>query len=547
MSGDTWTGGIRGEVIYKFNNFSLDTEQYRLCHSDKSVSIEPLAFDLLVYLIEHRDRVVTREELLDNLWEGKVVTHSALGGRLKVARQAVKDNGKKQAVIKTLHGRGYQFIAEVSEQCEKSTTAATRLDTADTANDLETYNRVKKPSIAVLPFVSMSEDPEQEYFSDGITEDIITGLSRFRELFVIARGSSFAFKGQAVNVTEAAAKLGARYMLEGSVRLSGDRVRVTAQLCDAITGNHLWAEKYDRVLEDVFAVQDDVAQKITSTLAGQLEEESLEQALKKSASNLSAYDYYLRGKYLWPDWRGSKENVLRAREMFEKSMELDPDYASAYIGLAESYLAESWSSWTTDQDAAGSRAFEYASRAVELDNRDSHAHLTLAASYLYVKSNFDLADIQIQMALDLNPNDYWNYCFKTDLSLSAGNFEESIHCGNEAINRNPFLPDGCLHRIGFSEYFAKRYDNAIQTFGKLASPGLEVQGCIAACYAQLGSAEHASVAATEFRARAREELTSQRVWDEENWREYLSELFSFKDPVYLDHLIDGLNNAGLVD
>ncbi len=405
----------------------------------------------------------------------------------------------------------------------------------------------EKPSIAVLPFVNMSGDPEQEYFSDGITEDIITGLCRFRELIVIARGSSFAFKGQSVDITEVAKKLGVKYVLEGSVRKSGERVRITAQLSDATTGSHLWAENYDRVLEDVFAVQDDVAQKIISTLAGRLEEESKERALKKSDWNLSAYDYYLRGKHYWPNWRGSKDNVLRAREMFEKAMELDPDYASAFIGLAESYLAEFWSSWTTNRKAAGEHAFESARKAVELDNRDSHAHLTLASSYLYVKSNFELAEVHIQKALDLNPNDYWNYCLKTNFSMCAGDFEESIYCGNEAIRRNPFLPDGCLHGMGFSEYFAQRYDNAIKTFGKLTAPDLEVQGCIAACYAQLGRDEDAGAAAAEFRDRAMAELTSQRDWDEKSWREYLSDMFNFKNPEHLSHLIDGLRMAGLVE
>jgi TolB-like protein/Tfp pilus assembly protein PilF len=274
----------------------------------------------------------------------------------------------------------------------------------------EPTRSVEKPSIAILPFKNMSNNPEQEYFSDGITEDIITGLSRFRELFVIARGSSFAFKGLSVDVTTAAKKLGARYILEGSVRHGGERVRITAQLSDATTGNHLWAESYDRVMEDVFAVQDDVAQKIISTLVGQLEEESREQAMKKSAMNLSAYDYYLRGKHCWPNWNGTQENVLQAREMFESAMEIDPYYASAHIGLAESYLTEFESSWTTNRGAAGDRLLEHASKAVELDKRDSHAHVILACAYFYVKSNFELAEVEIQKALDLNPNDYWNYC-----------------------------------------------------------------------------------------------------------------------------------------
>ncbi|MFA9420847.1 MAG: adenylate/guanylate cyclase domain-containing protein [Gammaproteobacteria bacterium] len=404
---------------------------------------------------------------------------------------------------------------------------------------------LEKPSVAVLPFVNMSDDAEQEYFSDGITEDIITGLSRFREICVIARGSSFAFKDRSADVTEAAKELGAQYVLEGSVRKSANRVRITAQLIDGTSGNHLWAENYDRVLEDVFAVQDDVAQTIISTLVGRLEEESRERASRKSASNLSAYDYFLRGKHCWPDWRGSKDMKLQARKMFEKAMELDPEYAAAYIGLAESYMAEFWSSWTTDRDAAGVRAFEYARKAVELDKRDSHAHLILASVYLYVKSNYELAEAQIQRALELNPNDYWNYCLKSKVSMCTGDFEDSIFCGNEAIRRNPFLPDDCLHGMGFSEYFAQRYDNAIKTFGRLSAPGVEVQGCIAACYAQLGRDEDASAAVSEFRDRVSAEPGSQRDWDAESWRDYWSGIYNFKGPEQLESLLEGLRKAGL--
>jgi adenylate cyclase len=403
----------------------------------------------------------------------------------------------------------------------------------------------EKPSIAVLPFVNMSGNPDQEYFSDGITEDLITGLSRFRELFVIARGSSFAFKNQSVTVTEAARELGAEYVLEGSVRKVENRVRITAQLIDGVTGSHLWAENYDRVLEDIFAVQDDVAQTIISTLVGRLEEESRERASRKSATNLSAYDYFLRGKHCWPDWRGSKDMKLQARKMFEKAMELDPGYAAAYIGLAESYMAEFWSSWTTNRNAAGTRAFEYARKAVELDKRDSHSHLILASVYLYVKSNFELAEVQIQRALELNPNDYWNYCLKTKVSMGTGDFDESVYCGNEAIRRNPFLPDDCLHGMGFSEYFAQRYDNAIKTFARLSAPGAEVQGCIAACYAQLGRNDDAQVAAAEFLDRASTEFNGQRDWDAESWRDYWSGFYNFKGPGQLKSLLEGLGKAGL--
>jgi TolB-like protein/DNA-binding SARP family transcriptional activator len=402
-----------------------------------------------------------------------------------------------------------------------------------------------KPSIAILPFLNMSDDPGQEYFSDGITEDIITGLCRFRELIVIARGSSFAFKGKAVDVTEAAERLGARYVLEGSVRKAGERVRITAQLSDTTTGNHLWAESYDRVLDDVFAVQDDVAHKIISTLAIRLEEEGRERAMRKSVTNLSAYDCYLRGKHYFPDWQGSKENILQARGMFEKALAIDPDYALAYSGLAETYLAECWTSWTPNHDAAADRTFECARKAVELDNRDSHAHIMLACAYFFVMGNFELAEIEIQKALDLNPNDYWNYCLKTQFSMCSGDFEESIYCGNEAIQRNPFLPDSCLHGMGFSEYFAERYENAIKTFGRLSEPGLDVHACIAACFAQLGRVENATDAVAKFHDQAKAELNNQS-WDSEGWQEYWTSLFTFKNPEQLTQLIDGLRKAGLL-
>ena len=416
----------------------------------------------------------------------------------------------------------------------------------DTGDVPESSNSVDKPSIAVLPFLNMSDDPEQEYFSDGITEDIITGLSRFRELFVIARGSSFAFKGQSVDVTAAAEKLGARYVLEGSVRKAGERVRITAQLSDAAAGNHLWVESYDRVLEDVFAVQDDVAQKIISTLAVRLEEESRERAIRKSLTNLSAYDCYLRGKHYFPDWHGSEENVLQARAMFERALELDPNYALAYSGLTETYLAEAWAPWTPNHDAAAERTFECARKAVELDNRDSHAHNMLACAYLYVKGNFELAELAIQKAIDLNPNDYWNYCLKTEFSMWSGDFEDSIYCGNEAIQRNPFLPDNCLHGMGFSEYFAERYENAIKTFARISEPGSDVQACIAACFAQLGRDEDARTAAAMFHDRIKSEFENQS-WDAEGWNEYWTNLFTFKNPDQLDHLIDGLGKAGLIE
>jgi len=497
------------------------------------------------------ERLVSLDILNESSWRTLMQVYAARGDRnhaLMAYKRCCESLNKELGVEpsqettrlqEAIRDGSVEVSRKIADSEPENSSASSIADTQKSSNFGE------KPSIAILPFLNMSDDPGQEYFSDGIAEDIITGLSRFRELFVIARGSSFAFKGQSIDIAEAADKLGVRYVLEGSVRKAGDRVRITAQLSDTRSRNHLWVESYDRVLEDVFAVQDDVAQKIISTLAVRLENESRQHALRKSSTDLSAYDFYLRGKHCFPDWHGSKENILQARSMFEKALALDPDYALAYSGLAETYLAECWTSWTTNHDAAANRTFECARKAVELDNHDSHGHIMLACAYYYVKGNFELAEIEIQKALDLNPNDYWNYCLKTEFSMCSGDFEESIYCGNEAIHRNPFLPDSCLHGMGFSEYFAQRYENAIKTFGRLSEPGLDVQACIAACFAQLGRAEDVTDAAAKFHDRAKVELKNQS-WDAEGWQEYWTSLFTFKNPEQLSQLIDGLHKAGLV-
>jgi TolB-like protein len=401
-----------------------------------------------------------------------------------------------------------------------------------------------KPSIAVLPFDNMSGDPEQEYFSDGICEDIITGLSRYRELVVIARGSSFVFKGQSVDITEAAGQLGCQYVLEGSVRKAGDRVRITAQLIDGATGSHLWAEKYDRVLEDVFAVQDDVVSTIVSTIAGRLDKESRERAARKSPANLTAYEHVLLGKYYWPDGLGSQEDRDKARDEFNKAVEFDPECVPAYTGLAWAYLSDFWYETPTDQ--LGTLAFDYARRAVELDDSDAFAHLMLAYAYIDVKSDLELGRVQLERAVELNPNDYNNACAQISVGIRTGNYKESVACANEAIRLNPFLPDFCLSECGFAEFFAKQYDKALKTFGRMLAPGLNVRGCIAVCYAQLGRDEEARIAAAACRDEAKEELGSD--WGIESWQNYWDEeVFGWfaQGPETNDRLRDGLQKAGL--
>jgi TolB-like protein len=231
-------------VIYQFGDYSLDTGSLELKRRGDLVALEPQVFRLIVCLIKNRDRVVSKDELIDMVWDRRIVSDGALNTRINSARSAVGDNGKTQAVIKTFPRRGFRFVADAVEV--QPTTAAP---------GTEPLPLPDKPSIAVLAFENLSGDREQEYFADGLAEDIITGLSKFHWFFVIARNSSFTYKGSAVDVKQVARELGVQYVLEGSVRKSGNRVRITAQLIDALTGRHVWAERYDRDLEDVFAVQ----------------------------------------------------------------------------------------------------------------------------------------------------------------------------------------------------------------------------------------------------------------------------------------------------
>ena len=255
------------------------------------------------------------------------------------------------------------------------------------------------PSIALLPFVNLSGDTEQNYFSDGITEDIIAGLSRFRQLFVIARNSSFRYRDQMVDVGQVARELGVRFVVEGSVRKAGTHLRVTVQLVEAATGKHLWAEKFDRDLPDIFAVQDEITQSIVASIAGRIEEADRRRALRKRAADLTAYDLLLRGKHCLA--QGSQQQVLEARAMLQRSVELDPEYAEAYVVLAETYFYEAMSNWSPSPEAAAERLFELAQDAAQLDDQSSGAHLCLAWGYWRIKGNYEMAAAQIEEAIAL--------------------------------------------------------------------------------------------------------------------------------------------------
>ena len=400
----------------------------------------------------------------------------------------------------------------------------------------------QNPSIAVLPFANLSGDADQSYFSDGITEDVITGLSHFRQLFVIARNSSFKYRDKAMDVRRVAAELNVRFIVEGSVRKSGNRLRVTAQLIDAMTGSHLWAERFDRELTDLFDVQDEITRTIVASLAGQVEEADRRRALRKSGTNLSAYDLLLRGKHRLE--KGAREDVLAAREIFERVLNIDPDYAPGYVELAETYFYEAVSDWSGAPEAAVERVFELGREAARLDPQDSRARLCLAFGHLRLTGNLELAKAQLEDAIALNPNDLDNYCLKGFLSTYMGELEDVLWCTSEAIRRAPNMPEKCLQSRVMAEYLLGRYADALATFGRMSRPPIELFGWVAACYAELGRQDEALSAARQLRERARLEKPGLAVDDEAAWKAYWAGRFPAKDRASVEHLLEGLRKAG---
>ena len=276
----------------------------------------------------------------------------------------------------------------------------------------------EKPSVVVLPFANLSGDPDQDYFADGLTEDVIAQLARFRSLFVISSSSSFAYKDQTPKVQDVGRELGVAYVIQGSVRKAGKRVRIIVELVEAETGRQLWADRYDRDLADIFAVQDEVAGKVVATLVGQIEDTGRRRAAGKHTSDLAAYELVLLGEHSLREF--TKDGVLRARALFQQAIEHDPENARAHASMARSYLDELWSDWSADWDAAAAQAFDWAQKAVVLDGLDNRARVNLGVAHYHCKGNFEAAQGQFVKALELNPNDADTFCLRGRCHVYAG-------------------------------------------------------------------------------------------------------------------------------
>ncbi|HJY81109.1 MAG TPA: adenylate/guanylate cyclase domain-containing protein [Candidatus Binatia bacterium] len=390
-----------------------------------------------------------------------------------------------------------------------------------------------KPSLVVLPFVNMSEDPKQEYFSDGLTEDLTADLSKISSLFVIARNSAFTYKGKAVKVQDVSTELGVRYVLEGSVRKADNQVRITVQLIDATTGGHLWSERYDRPLQDIFALQYEVVRKIVTTLKLQLTLEEHGYSVRKHTDNLEAYDYFLRG--VEQGNRTTKEANTQVRQMFERAIELDPQYAHAYAALSAIHWME-WSfGWNQDPQAL-ERGFELAQRAVAMDDSLAQAHAILGVVYLW-KKQYDQAIAEAKRAIALDSNLADAYVWLGEILKFAGRPEEAIGLIETAMRLNPHYPASYLFILGTDYRLMGRYEEAIAVLKKALTRNPDLLPAhinLAVVYSELGREE-------EARAEAAEVLRLNPKYS----LEVLRQINPFKDPAVNERLIAALRKAGL--
>jgi adenylate cyclase len=390
-----------------------------------------------------------------------------------------------------------------------------------------------KPSIAVLPFVNMSGDPEQEYFSDGITEDLITDLSKASGLFVIARNSAFTYKGKAVKVQEVSRELGVRFILEGSVRKAGNRVRISAQLVDAITGGHLWAERYDRELTDIFDLQDEVTQEIVSALAINLTKLEEDRLARRGTDNLKAYDYALRGQESY--YRFTKEANVEAQEMFEKSVELDSRYASAYSWLGLVLLHRWTHGWSQDPQLPD-RAFESAQRAVGLEESLPEAHRILGDVYLYRKQH-EKAMAELERAIAINPNYADAFAGLAEVLNWTGKPEKAIELVKKGMRLNPHHHAWYFYVLGTSYILTDLHEEAIEVLKRGTIRNAEFLGshlALAPLYAEMGRIEEAQQEVKEI-LRVSPHFSI----------EMLRGMIPSKDTAIIERVIEAFHKAGL--
>jgi len=493
-------------MIFRFGRYVIDGERRELTCDGKEIMLQPQAFSLLVYLAEHSGRVVSKDELFEKVWRGKIVGDSTLNSRINALRRALGDDGNSQKFIKTLPRQGYRFVADTEiTNPEKHAPEAAESEVPQRPG-LETspqLNTESRPTLAVLPFENMSGDPEQEYFADGIAEDILTALGRFGGFNVVARSSSFSFKGQAVEVRQIGKELRARYIVDGSVRKAGNRVRVSAELVDTTTGQQLFSEQYDRLLTDIFLVQDEITQQVALAIVPTIEKAEIRRISAKAPNGLAAWETCLQASALI--YRMKFQEILEARRLFSKAIELDPDYARAHVGEALSYSVGLRFFDEPDRETGRRNFMAAASRAVELDPEDPKARILKALAHMYGSpSRSELAIKEAREATRLNPHDPQAYSvLGVAHALASDQIEEGIGWIEHAVRtgaRDP-LYHLYLSQFAIAQLCADRYEDAANTAQEAVRQKdgfIESHIALASAHGYLGKGDEADAALAQF-------------------------------------------------
>jgi TolB-like protein len=444
---------------FLFENHVLDVERRELRRRTERVVLEPQVFDLLVYLLRNRDRVVSKDDLIDGVWNGRIVSESTLTSRITAARKAVGDSGSEQRLIRTIPRKGVRFVGDAREEHPRSTFSSASREAKDTPE----LTLPEKPSIAVLPFQNLSGDPEQEYLADGVVEDIIMALSRMRWLFVIARNSSFTYKGQAVDVRRVGRELGVRYVLEGSVRKAMNRVRIAGQLIDAATGANLWADRFDGALEDIFDLQDKVATSVVGAIAPMLERAEIERAKRKPTESLDAYECYMRGIASLSHAPSDRKANSNALEYFLKGIDRDPEFAAAYGMAAWCYVWRKANGWVADRAKEYAEAERLARRAVALGKNDAVALARGGHALAFVVGDLDDGMAFIDQALAINPNFAVGWMLSGLVSVYIGEPERAIERIERAVRLSPRDPFNFIAQtaLAMAYFFVGRYGESL--------------------------------------------------------------------------------------
>jgi TolB-like protein len=510
----------------RFGDIEIDSEKRELKRAGAPVHVEPQVFDVLIHLVQNRDRVISKSDLFGAVWGGRIVSESTLTSRINAARRAVGDDGAQQKLIRTMPRKGFRFLGDVTEETAAPVSGA--------AESIE-LPALDRPAIAVLPFTNMSGDPEQDYFSDGISEDIITGLSKLRWFYVVARNSSFTFKGKAVHLTQVARALGARYVIEGSVRKEGNRVRITAQLNDATTGSHLWAERFDRDLADVFAVQDEITEAVVAAIEPQVLAAESGRARQKAPENMDAWDLLTRAMSHY--WRVTRQDNMVAQALLEKAAAIDPSYGRALGMLAVTHVFAVHMGWA--ETVAVTPAAEAAAKAAILaDSEDPWAHYALGSVNLFLR-RFEDSLAAFAQAADLNPSFAQAIAYNALVLTYCGRWEDGLKAVHQAMCLSPRDPLAALYHgiASYAHFVGGQYDDAMRAAAESVRQRGDFVGGLRVLTAAAGMAGDRETAKRALVQLQRAQPNISLAWIEAN--------MPIERTADREHYLEGFRRAGL--